>query len=638
MISKKGIFNILIVDDNPDHAQLAKDKLLSTNPEYQINIAHSGTECLKLLSQNNFDILLLDYNLPKENGLELLSKLRKMYQLPVIFVTGQGNEKIAVNAIKSGAYDYITKSTNYLSILPLVVEKAITAFQTKKLQAKLQKSLEESEEKYRDLVENANDLICTLDSTGKITTINKQAISFFHYSKNEILKMNLKHFISPDVRKNIPTFIRKTIEQGTVSGFKTKLTNKEGKEIIVEINASLIKQNGEISGIRTIIRDITQREKMEGEIKKSKHYLENLFASIQDAIFCLKPDTTIASCNEAAEKIFNYSKQTMLGKKLTALSTDDRKIFSLIKKIIDPKITKKIYAQEVLMKKKDGKKFPAELQISSMKNKKTENTEILVTIKDISERKQLQLRLIQADKMVTLGQLAGGVAHEINNPLTSVMGNAQLLLMQLPPTNPGYTEIQKIEQSAQRCKSIVTNLLGFSRQQEFEFQATNVNEIINRTLSLYERQLTIENIRVVKKYAKNLPKLKLSAPQIQQVFLNLIVNAQQSMPSGGNLTISTEISNTASSKNKLIDNKQSEKNITITFQDQGMGIEKESLARIFDPFFSTKEVGNNTGLGLSVSYGIIKKHKGNIRAKSNGKGKGSKFVIILPLETEKESL
>ena len=635
MIQEKRIFNILIVDDNPDHAQLAKDKLLSTNPKYQVSIAPSGTECLKLLSQNNFDILLLDYNLPKENGLELLSKLRKMYHLPVIFVTGQGNEKIAVNAIKAGAYDYITKSTNYLNILPLVVEKAINAFQTKKLQARLQKSLEESEEKYRDLVENANDLICTLDSTGKITTINKQAISFFHYPKNEILKMSLKQFISPAVRKNITTFIRKTIEQGTVSGFKTKLTNKEGKKIIVEINASLIKQNGEISGIRTIMRDITQREKMEAEIKKSKHYLEKLFASIQDGIFCLKPDTTIDSCNEAAEKIFNYSKQTMLGKKFTALFADDKNIFPLIKKLLKSTPTKKNYAQEVMMKKKDGKMFPAELQISSMKN---ENTEILVTIKDISERKQLQLRLIQADKMATLGQLAGGVAHEINNPLTSVMGNAQLLLMQLPPTNPGYPEIQKIEESAQRCKSIVTNLLGFSRQQEFEFQPADINEIIDKTFSLYERQLTIENIRVVKKYAKNLPKLKLSAPQIQQVFLNLIVNAQQSMPGGGDLTISTKISNTASSKNQLIDNNQSEKNITITFHDQGMGIEKKALARIFDPFFSTKEVGNNTGLGLSVSYGIIKKHKGNIQAKSKGKGKGSKFVIILPVQTERERL
>ncbi len=631
MISEKRIFNILIVDDNPDHAQLAKDKLLSTNPEYQINIAHSGTECLKVLCQNNFDVLLLDYNLPRENGLELLSRLKKTYQLPVIFVTGQGNEKIAVNAMKSGAYDYITKSTNYLNILPLIVEKAISAFQTKKLQARLQKSLEESEEKYRDLVENANDLICTLDSTGKITTTNKQAASFFHYPKNEILKMNLKQFIFPDVRKNISTFIQETIEQGTVSGFKTKLIDKEGKEIIVEINASLIKQNGKISGIRTIMRDITQREKMEAEIKKSKRYLEKLFASIQDAIFCLKPDTTIDSCNEAAEKIFNYSKQTMLGKKLTTLFADDSNIFSLIKKILNPKIIKKTYAQEVMMKKKDGKKFPAELQISSMKNGNNDYTEILATIKDISERKQLQLQLIQADKMVTMGQLAGGVAHEINNPLTSVMGNAQLLLMQLPPNNPVYPEIKKIEESAQRCKSIVTNLLGFSRQQEFEFQPANINEMIDKTLFLYGRQLTIENIRIIKKYAKNLPKLKLSTPQIQQVFLNLIVNAQQAMPGGGNLTISTKMSNVTSLKNQLINSEKSGKNIIITFQDQGMGIEKEFLARIFDPFFSTKEVGNNTGLGLSVTYGIIKKHKGNIRAESKGTGKGSKFVIILPL-------
>lgn len=634
MISNKKKINILVVDDNFDHAQLAKDKLLSINSKYHVKTASSGAECLKMLGHNNFDILLLDYNLPKENGLEILNKIRKNYHLPVIFVTGEGNEKIAVNAMKLGAYDYITKSVNYLNLLPLVVEKAISAFQTKKIQDVLQRSLAESEEKYRDLVENANDLICTLDTQGAIVTINKQAALFFLYPKDKILKMNFKQFFSPCTLENISDFIQKTIEQGTLSGFKIKLINKNDEKIIVEINSSVIKQNEKITGIRAIMRDITQREKMEAEIKKSKYYLEELFASIQDAIFSLKSDMTITSCNEAVERIFNYPVQTMLGKKLTTLFTDNTNISSLIKNILDPQIPKKTYAQEVMMKKKDGKKFPAELYICPMKHKENESMEMMVTVKNITERKQLQIRLIQADKMATLGQLAGGVAHEINNPLTSVLGNAQLLLMQLSKNNHGYTEIKKIEEAAQRCKGIVTNLLGFSRQQEFDFQVIDINEIIDKTFSLYGRQLAIENIQIIKKYAPNLPKIKLSAPQIQQVFLNLIVNAQQAMPKGGKLTISTRIHDYSSSKEQLLTNKTDNykgKYIAVTFHDQGQGIEKEALPQIFDPFFSTKEVGNNTGLGLSVSYGILKKHNGNIWAESKGTGKGSKFVIILPL-------
>lgn len=254
----------------------------------------------------------------------------------------------------------------------------------------------------------------------------------------------------------------------------------------------------------------------------------------------------------------------------------------------------------------------------------------LQELRDIINRKEpkqkekyLERELIQADKMVTVGQLAGGVAHELNNPLTGVLGNAQVLLSEIPKHNPWYEDVERIYQSAKRCKEIVANLLAFSRQQEFELELVDINEVIQNTLNLCERELVVENIKVVKEFSKDLPKINVSVLQMEQVFLNLIVNARQAMAEAGTLTISTRLVNTE-------DGSQ----VEVAFTDTGKGIKKEDLPKMFKPFFTTKESGKGTGLGLSVSRSIVEKHKGRIKVQSEGEGSGAKFIVILPYGKE----
>ena len=254
----------------------------------------------------------------------------------------------------------------------------------------------------------------------------------------------------------------------------------------------------------------------------------------------------------------------------------------------------------------------------------------LQELRDIINRKEpkqkekyLERELIQADKMVTVGQLAGGVAHELNNPLTGVLGNAQVLLSEIPKHNPWYEDVERIYQSAKRCKEIVANLLTFSRQQEFELELVDINEVIQNTLNLCERELVVENIKVVKEFTNDLPKINVSVLQMEQVFLNLIVNARQAMAEAGTLTISTRLVNTE-------DGSQ----VEVAFTDTGKGIKKEDLPKMFKPFFTTKESGKGTGLGLSVSRSIVEKHKGRIKVQSEGEGRGAKFIVILPYGKE----
>jgi len=257
------------------------------------------------------------------------------------------------------------------------------------------------------------------------------------------------------------------------------------------------------------------------------------------------------------------------------------------------------------------------------------------------EVQKKQVQLIQSEKMSSLGIMAGGIAHELNNPLTTILGNAQLMLDEIPKNNTWYETMKEIESSAQRCSRIISDLLLFSRQQNYEFQLADIHWVIEQTLLLCSRQIVLEKIDIVKKYAQDLPKIEVSIPHIQQVFLNIILNAWHAMPDGGTLTITTRKS--VNGKREMVDEKTKQPStvyplpstdspdfIEISFNDTGIGIPEENLNKIFDPFFTTSKSG--TGLGLSVSYDIVNKHNGRILVEEGDDNKGTKFTVQLPIK------
>ncbi len=233
------------------------------------------------------------------------------------------------------------------------------------------------------------------------------------------------------------------------------------------------------------------------------------------------------------------------------------------------------------------------------------------------ELRKTQEQLVQAGKLASTGQLAAGVAHELNNPLTTVSGYAQLLLKRLNKKDPNFKKIEAMAEEAQRCKVIIKNLLDFSRQAGGkDYQTLNINTPLKNILSLVEEQMRLQNVRIIKNLSSDLPRIKAHPSQMEQVFMNIVSNAQDSMPNGGELRIST----------RKIDS-----GIGIAFTDNGCGISKESLDKVFNPFFTTKRPGRGVGLGLSVSYGIIREHDGEIEVESR-EGKGSTFTIRLPIK------
>jgi two-component system NtrC family sensor kinase len=240
------------------------------------------------------------------------------------------------------------------------------------------------------------------------------------------------------------------------------------------------------------------------------------------------------------------------------------------------------------------------------------------------ELEMAQAQLLQSEKLAVVGQLAAGVAHELNNPLSGILIYSHLLLENSNISGVDRENLEKIVREANRCKNIVKGLLDFARQTKPELKIADINDIINNVLSLVEKQALFQNIEIVKNFQSNLPMIKVDISQIQQVFINIIVNAAEAMKGYGKLTITTKLSK----DNQFIE---------IEFTDTGCGITPENMKKLFQPFFTTKEVGKGTGLGLAISYGIIERHKGKIQVHSEV-GKGTTFTIKLPINIKEEVL
>ncbi|MGQ9645153.1 MAG: ATP-binding protein [Thermodesulfobacteriota bacterium] len=239
------------------------------------------------------------------------------------------------------------------------------------------------------------------------------------------------------------------------------------------------------------------------------------------------------------------------------------------------------------------------------------------------ELQQVQDQLIRAGKMAAIGELAAGVAHEINNPLTGVLTFSSLMLKKVDENHPWKKDLENIVQQTTRCRNIVRGLLDFARQRKPDKKEWDINNLVEQTLTLVEKQAPFQNIRITKEFKTGLPMLFVDGDQIQQVFMNILLNAADAMTeNGGTLKIQTELKDGMA---------------MVSFTDTGCGIPKEHLPKLFDPFFTTKQTGKGTGLGLAISYGIIQSHSGDIEVESEV-GKGSTFRVKLPIEKQSEGI
>ncbi|MBW1917388.1 MAG: PAS domain S-box protein [Deltaproteobacteria bacterium] len=362
-------------------------------------------------------------------------------------------------------------------------------------------------------------------------------------------------------------------------------------------------------------------EKSKNELAKSEKLYKSLVESAEDAILNVDAKGEIVSINPYGAKILGYTPQGIMGKTISDVFPGNTKaeLNRLVEEVIAQKQGQRATEELTI----GGKEYFFNFNLTPIR----ENDRVLSVMiigHDITSQKKFEEQLYHTEKLASLGQLAAGVAHEINNPLAIILGFADMLLEKIDENSKEYNIIKTIERQGNNCKKIVENLMTFARAPEKDQYDTDVNRSVETVLEVVKNTLLTKKVKYHLDLAEGLPKARGDAAQLQQVVLNLINNAVMAMPQGGHLTISTRLN----SKHDRVE---------IVFADTGEGIKKENLPKIYDPFFTTRKVGEGTGLGLSVSYAIITKFGGTITCESKTKEEskdhtsGTKFTITLPI-------
>jgi len=373
--------------------------------------------------------------------------------------------------------------------------------------------------------------------------------------------------------------------------------------------------------------DITEQKNLEGELRRRNAFFHNLIDSSVDGIIASDMKGNIMLFNQEAQALLGYSLEDTKSLHVTQLYNEGV-AYELIKRMRSSHFggKGKLLRHELIVKHKTGYDIPVSFSGGIIYDRDQEIatfglfTDLRAMQRIEEDLEQTHRMLMQSEKMAGLGRLAAGVAHEINNPMSGIMLYANLVQEELGSDHPLVVDLQTIIHEAERCKVIVADLLEFSHQTTYEMELVDLNEVIQKTLTILQHQPLFQNIEITRDLDPDLPPIYGNAIRLNQVIMNIVVNGVQAMEGQGQLRI---ISRTRA--NQDINE--------ITIQDSGPGIDNELLEKIFDPFFTTKATGEGTGLGLSVSYAIVKEHKGSIRVTSSPES-GTTFTLRFPVVME----
>jgi two-component system NtrC family sensor kinase len=493
-----------------------------------------------------------------------------------------------------------------------------------------EKDLKDSEEKLRRLFERVRHGLFISSREGKFLDCNQAMIEMLGYSsKEELLNIDLARnlYVHPEDRTKFQAQMER---DGFVKDYEVEFRRKNGDKITVLLTSYPLRDDkGEIVGYEGINLDISERKRIEEELRETNEFFRNLIESSVDGIIATDMKGRIFIFNKGAETITGYKAEEVVGKIPIGEFYPKGMAKEVMDKLRSPESGGggKLTPVQLTVLNKTKELIPIQLSAALVYDRTGKEIASVGIFTDLRPRlnmeKKLQethLQLVSSEKMASLGKLAAGIAHEINNPLGGILIYSSLLMEDLPEKDSKREDLARIVQEAGRCKEIVKSLLEFARQSEPRMEPVDINRAITDDLFFLENQALFHNIRIDKHLDPSLPRALGNAGQLKQVFMNIIINAAEAMHGNGELTITTSASRDG-------------KTIFMEFSDTGEGIPEENLSRIFEPFFTTKDIGKGTGLGLATSYGIIESHGGKISVKSRV-DEGATFTIELPVHPE----
>jgi PAS domain S-box-containing protein len=493
---------------------------------------------------------------------------------------------------------------------------------------KKDEALRESERTYREIFENSSDFIYTLDLKGTLTDANKAAEDLTGYTRNELIGMSYKDFLPEDSHKSILQAFKQVYNEGKpLKDFPIEVIIKDGTKRFFEICVTPLRKGKEVIGYQGSLRDITKRKLSEEELRKSEEHYRSVFQDSRDAIYITTRDGKFIDANQSALDLFGYSREEMASVNALQLYVrpDDSVKFR-------KEIEKKGFLREygITYLKKDGTEIDCLVNATVRRANDGTIQAYQGIIHDITARKKVKTQLIQAQKMEAIGTLAGGIAHDFNNILGAIIGYTEIAGLRLPEDNKAKESLKEVLNAGRRARDLVKQILAFSRKQEQEKIPIQISPIVKEGIKLLRSSLP-SNIEIRQSIESDTGIVDADPTQIHQILMNLCVNAGHAMrKEGGVLEIGI--------RNVEIEGWDSESGyldmtpgpyLLLYVSDTGEGITPDVLHHIFEPYFTTKEKSEGTGLGLSVVHGIVNSYGGTIKVYSEP-GKKTTFHVYLP--------
>jgi two-component system cell cycle sensor histidine kinase/response regulator CckA len=647
------VLRALVVDDIAENLYFLK-ALLSAN-NYDVATALNGAEALVLAAAAKPDLIITDLLMPVMDGFTLCRTCRAMPELADVLIvvytatyTDARDETLALNEgadlflikplegqdLMKAIGDLVAKGASRLPRRPLLEQpESLLRQYNSALIRKLEDKLEEldlSRRRTRAFFEAASQGIVTLSPDGVIVAVNSRMEGMFGYDRAELagrsLEMLLPERLREDHLQHLSMYFAQPGEATAV--LRTELTGlrKDGSEFPLEIGLSFIRNDRGVEAIG-LVSDISERRRQE----EASRQLAAIVSSCQDAITGETLDGIVTSWNPGAERMLGYSAAEIVGTSINRLIPDDLR-GQLDETLDRVRRAGSIDHFETELVARDGKRLVVSLSAAAIRDRDGRVTGISRIVRDVTEQRRFEDGLRQFQKMETIGQLAGGIAHDFNNLLTVINGYAGTVLGRLDGNDPLRQPVSQIQAAGRQAAALTRQLLAFSRRQILQARVVNINTIVRAMQEMFSPLIRADvHLRLVLDLA--LDCVKADPHQIEQMLLNLIINASDAMPASGVLTIETKNVRLGGDAGRLPGQPEPGRYVALVVHDTGVGMAPEIAARVFEPFFTTKPQGEGTGLGLSTVFGIVTQSGGHVTVDSC-LGGGSSFSVFLPATDE----
>lgn len=523
----------------------------------------------------------------------------------------------ALKIVRSGNLEYrvATDSEDEIGILSMSIDHIVEDLRKatleirnlKKKSANFQseeKALKVKEEYFQQLFQYSNDAVFICDFDGNIIDANEKACDMLEYSKDELLKIPFLELQTEDELSKSKVASKTSRDTGSVR-FESVFKKSDGSLIDVEINTSIVDIQKGI--MQSIVSDITGRKEMERSLRDSEEKFRTFMETASDLMFITDVEGRFIYVNDAMANKLAYLKEELIGMDFQDIVDKDTLEASRIQREQLQEAGENIH--KIIWETKNRKKINGEMKAVAIFNSEGEFQGIRGIFRDITERKKIE----ESQRLTQLGRLAADMAHEVNNQISIISSRSEISLMRKFEDEELKRDIQLIKKQCDQIKDIVKRLLLFSKPSKGDFKEVDINQVIDFVIELVEKQFSYNQIQIIRDYTPSIPFVRINEKQIQEVLMNLLRNAYEAIKKGGTITISTSASSN---------------HVQIDVTDTGSGISESDIKNIFDPFFTTKRHG--TGLGLSVCYGIISAHDGQLTYKSKP-GEGTSATIHLPI-------